>query len=46
MSRHGQGTAGPYDCTCGYPGSSAQDLAEHLIESAKVDDREQHQPGR
>jgi hypothetical protein len=39
-------STGPHDCTCGYPGRSAQDLDEHLIAMARVDDDEPHAPAR
>lgn len=39
-------TAGPHDCTCGYAGTSASDLDEHLIAAAPLDPEGTHRPAR
>jgi hypothetical protein len=33
---------GPYDCVCGYPATSEQDLDEHCVAMASADDKEDH----
>ena len=35
-------TPNPYECLCGYPGTSNLDLAEHIVSAARVDDGEHH----
>lgn len=35
-------TPNPFECKCGYPGTSDQDLAEHILASARINDGEHH----
>ena len=39
-----QGSAGPWDCICGYPGSSSRDLEEHLIGASPGEPEGAHRP--
>lgn len=40
--RNRQRTPNPYECLCGYPGSSASDLDQHIEAASRVDDGEDH----
>lgn len=37
-------SANPWDCICGYPGSSEQDLDEHLTAASGLDPEGAHRP--
>jgi hypothetical protein len=37
-------TAGKHDCTCGYQGTSNQDLDEHLLAASGLDPEGTHRP--
>jgi hypothetical protein len=37
-------SANPYACVCGYEGSSARDLDEHLLAASPLDPEGTHRP--